>query len=297
MKANIIDKQSIIEYNQHKEEWFYSLRYDCIFKHIIEIPKYAKYIIETLFGIQLENYEIRNAELNHDNKERYSPVVDYKIETKERTYIIEMQNRNGYNTAERTIYSFSTECHSHLKKGETYDKIKPITCLLILNYHYNQKKEQSKYQIQEIETRKPFGHILEIQVCDLKESEGEKGKRGRLAKIYNARRKEELEEICQSEIEKEIKEEIIRYNMTSQDLLKIEEKEMEEMFEQISLRNAELAGIEIGEERGQRKERKMVMRKMLEENMEISLIQRVTGCTEEEIQKIQEKMKKQRKVD
>ena len=269
---------------------YYNLSNDYIFKEVFGNKLLLKYLLKTCFNVSLDTFEFRNVELNKNNKYRYSPIVDFKIETDDTIYLVEMQNRNLYNMSERALFSFSRQCQNSLKPNDNFNNIKKIKILIFLNYRFY---EDDNYQILGSNYKSYFSDKFEIKVYDILK------RNDNLSKLFKIKSKEELDSLKLNKEESIIREYIKRFNMDSKVLLEIERRENIMYLEEIGLYNAREEGrkegieqgIEQGNISGKKEATREIILNLLKHNMSLEDISKVTNYSIEEIKQIEKDRK------
>lgn len=243
-------------------------------------------MLKSCFNVSLDTFEFRNVELNKNNKYRYSPIVDFKIETSDTIYLVEMQNRNLYNMSERALFSFSRQCQNSLKPNDNFKNMKKIKILIFLNYRFY---EDENYQILGSNYKSYFSDKFEIIIYDILK------RNNNLSKLFKIKSKEELDSLKLNKEESIIREYIKRFNMDSRVLLEIERRENIMYLEEIGLYNAreegKKEGLEQGNITGKKEATKEIILNLLKHNMSLEDISKVTNYSIEEIKKIEKDRK------
>ena len=230
---------------------YYNLSNDYIFKEAVNHPEILKYLLSVCFSIEIQNYQKRNVELNKNNKKRYAPIVDFKIETSDTIYLIEMQNKNLYNMEERCLFSFSRQCQNIMKPRDNFKKIKKIHILIFLNYAF---KKDNHYQILGKNLQTLFTNKLEIYIFNIpKELQSPSKKRKNIAEFFTLTSIQNINRKTLNKTEKLILDYIKNFNLPNEQLLEIERRNADMYLEEIGLINAREAGLEEGLAKGMKK--------------------------------------------
>jgi len=123
---------------------------DIVFQIIFGLSKNVNLTIDLLKGIlESENKSLKmtnpiiQTEVSLEKLKLYEKRgrLDIRLETEERIYCIEMQNRNLKNMYKRANYYISRQMSSQLHEGQNYKELKPISMIFILNGKRNPKEE------------------------------------------------------------------------------------------------------------------------------------------------------------
>ena len=226
------------------------------------------------------------------NKNLKETIVDVKCITQNGSVvIIEIQLQGNSRFPERILYYWSVNYSKLLKHGERYDELTPVISINLLNFNLDKTKNiHSCYMLYEMNNKKLLTDHLQIHIIELK-----KFKKNVLSKDLNYWLKiftsKNLEE-SMSEIvkEKPIMEEVQKkYNNFVKSRLMMMEYEKKEAYlygNQIMLDEERRLGKEEGIKEGIEKEKISLAKNMRNKNMDINLINELTGLSIEEIEKL-----------
>lgn len=202
---------------------------------------------------------------------------------------IEMQLTTHAQMLERVLYYWSKIFTANLQVGHEYEKLRKTICILIVDDDIKEFKEiekaHTKWQIREEEyNEKVLTKYFEIDIIELKKAikaykENKKDEVLQWMMFLDNPENEEVKKIMSENNEiKEAKEELdkIRQDRMMQRILL--NQEIARMDEHQRMIDAKREGI---------KESKLeIAKKMIEENIELDAIARITGLTIEEIQEL-----------
>ena len=107
-----------------------------MFKEIFSDEEILKDFLEALLNEKIESIKIEQDFNIRGNIHDKIGILDIKAEINgEKIVQIEMQKKNKYNMEQRTIFYGSKVLSKLLKKGDTYNELKPIILINILNFN------------------------------------------------------------------------------------------------------------------------------------------------------------------
>ncbi|PCG20780.1 Rpn family recombination-promoting nuclease/putative transposase [Brachyspira sp. G79] len=250
------------------------------------------------------------------NRNLKETIVDVKCITQNGSVvIIEIQLQGNSRFPERILYYWAANYSKLLKHGERYDELTPVISINLLNFNLDKTKNiHSCYMLYEMNNKKLLTDHLQIHIIELK-----KFRKNVLSKDLNYWLKiftSKNLEVSMSEIvkEKPIMEEVQKkYNNFVKSRLMMMEYEKKEAYlygNQIMLDEERRLGkeegikegieqgiekgieqgiekgIEQGIEKGIEQEKYSLAKNMKKENIDISVISKVTGLSIEEIEKL-----------
>ena len=281
--------------NQEEKYELLDPKVDFIFKQIFGSVGNEEILISFLNSIlKLEgNNEIKKVKLldTHVNKDLLddkSSILDIRADIEEGIQInIEVQLINEYNIEKRTLYYWSKMYGSQLKKGNKYNKLKKTITINILNFDYLEEinKYHSIFHLREDETGKILTDDIEIHILELLKLPQivTKDRLIKWLKFLTKIDRKEMEEIAMGEptIKKAI--EKLEYLSQDKEMRAIYERRLKEQLDRNSwLDGAMMKGMEKGIEKGKIE----IARNMLSLGIDILIIEKSTGLTEEEIKKL-----------
>ena len=265
-----------------KEKAFFTISSDLLFKSIMMDEDIRNYILKVCFDIHEENLKCSNVELAPENVKQKFTITDYKLENKDKIYVIEMQNRCLHNMGERWMYSITRVLNNEVKPGEDIKKIREVSYLVIQNYH---DKEDDSYRVIGDIYKSIYTEKMRIKVFDIpKELQSKLKERRTLAKLFRVKSLEELRKMkLNNKIEEKIRRKIEMYNAEEELYHKMKEEENTMGLIEEGMNNAKKLGISIGEKRGisigAKENTKQLAKRMLKEGLNADIVSKVTGLS------------------
>ncbi|MEI0564731.1 Rpn family recombination-promoting nuclease/putative transposase [Brachyspira pulli] len=230
------------------------------------------------------------------NRNLKETIVDVKCITQNGSVvIIEIQLQGNSRFPERILYYWAANYSKLLKHGERYDELTPVISINLLNFNLDKTKNiHSCYMLYEMNNKKLLTDHLQIHIIELK-----KFKKNILTKDLNCWLKmftSKNLEAYMSEIvkEKPIMEEVQKkYNNFVKSKLMMMEYEKKEAYlygSQIMLdeerRLGMEEGIKKGKEEGIKENQILTAKNMKKENIDINIINKITGLSIKEIEEL-----------
>ena len=270
-----IDITSEILDNIFGNKKFYNITNDYIFKKIFTKEKNLRYLLNKFFELKPRNIAIKNNELLKEYLESKAGIVDLFLELDNENVILELQNVNEYNIEERALFYSSCVIANHsLDKGQNFKELKPLKVLVILNYNYQDKQ----LEIANImKNNKILTDKLEFKFFDLTKA----NQQDELVKLCNMNSFEDIEkfdvklDIENKELLLDIVSDLKKFNESEDERKNMEDIARMMMEEKCYYENAYDAGINDNKEE--------VAFNMLEENMDINLISKLTKLSKDKI--------------
>ena len=213
---------------------------------------------------------------------------------------IEIQLADNKDTSERFLFYWSRIYSSQLVKGDDYCKLNKVIGLIIIDYEFEKTKEieslSTKWKIKEVSTGKQIEltDVLELYIIEIPKARRmlEKEPKNELAQwvlFLNDPNESEVSKIMEDN--KEIKEAMNELEKISEDeelrrVAELREKAIRD--EKNGLRHAREDGLKEGIEQGLKQGKLLVAKNMKSEGIDIDTIMKITGLSEEEIEKISE---------
>lgn len=244
-------------------------------------------IVDVTFG------DPNNQPKRIDSKES---IFDVKcLDQKGTHYIVEMQVAREHDYTQRCLYYSSVAISGQLQKKDMYEKLAPVIFIGILNFnllktsnhvshHFIVDRETGEHALRGLEF-----HFVELKKFKIKQEEElvtELDKWIYMLK-YASNLNQMPEVLKQSAVMQEAFDILERGSWSAQELEDYEIYWKKQWSARSQLETAKMEGEEIGEERGIEKgateKARAIARDMLQENMDIQKIARLTGLTENEI--------------
>ncbi|EGT3601810.1 Rpn family recombination-promoting nuclease/putative transposase [Clostridium perfringens] len=278
---------------------------DFVFKKIFGTEKNKPILINFLNAVikpttPIKDVEIKNNDIDKDFIEDKFSRLDVKATTSNKEHInIEIQVKNEYNMIQRTLYYWSKMYSEQIQNRDNYSKLERTVCINILNFKYlKNDKYHNAYRLKEITSNEELTDLQEIHFIELpkfneignKEYVENVEKMDALEKWLEFLVEPESNTVRQLELSNEeiklAKSELYRLSMDSKEREQYNMRE-KAIYDRISaLENAEAKGKKEGKLEGKLESKLEVVKKSLSQGLEISLISKITGLSEEEILKI-----------
>ena len=247
----------------------------------------TKKFLEAILDKKLEEVDLsRNIVLRRENPKDKMGILDVLVKINQEEYCnVEMQMVEKDNLIERILYYWSRIYGKNLNGSDDYIELKRTIGVLIVNFEIKKLKElgyHSKWKIIEEKERKLIlTEHLELHIIEI-------------PKIYKIGENEEKEELVKwiNFIENPESEKVGEY-MKENDEMKEAKEKLEVMSEDEKMQilaelrlkaiRDEKAVERFGYKQGIKQEKKEIAKKMKEEGLDIEVIKKVTGLTEEEI--------------
>ena len=279
---------------------------DFVFKKIFGTEKNKPILINFLNAVikpttPIKDVEIKNNDIDKDFIEDKFSRLDVKATTSNKEHInIEIQVKNEYNMIQRTLYYWSKMYSEQIQNRDNYSKLERTVCINILNFKYlKNDKYHNAYRLKEINSNEELTDLQEIHFIELPKF----NEIGNKEYIENVEEMDALEKWLEFLVEPEsntvrqleLSNEEIKLAKSELYRLSMDSKEREQytmrekaIYDRISaLENAEIKGKIEG-----KIERELeLVKESLNQGLEISLISKITGLSEEEILKIKNTIK------
>ena len=278
---------------------------DFVFKKIFGTEKNKPILINFLNAVikpttPIKDVEIKNNDIDKDFIEDKFSRLDVKATTSNKEHInIEIQVKNEYNMIQRTLYYWSKMYSEQIQNRDNYNKLERTVCINILNFKYlKNDKYHNAYRLKEITSNEELTDLQEIHFIELpkfneignKEYVENVEKMDALEKWLEFLVEPESNTVRQLELSNEeiklAKSELYRLSMDSKEREQYNMRE-KAIYDRISaLENAEIKGKIEGKVEGKIERELELVKESLNQGLEISLISKITGLSEEEILKI-----------
>ena len=278
---------------------------DFVFKKIFGTEKNKPILINFLNAVikpttPIKDVEIKNNDIDKDFIEDKFSRLDVKATTSNKEHInIEIQIKNEYNMIQRTLYYWSKMYSEQIQNRDNYSKLERTVCINILNFKYlKNDKYHNAYRLKEITSNEELTDLQEIHFIELpkfneignKEYVENVEKMDALEKWLEFLVEPESNTVRQLELSNEeiklAKSELYRLSMDSKEREQYNMRE-KAIYDRISaLENAEAKGKKEGKLEGKLESKLEVVKESLSQGLEISLISKIKGLSEEEILKI-----------
>ena len=280
---------------------FYTCKYDKAFKEIMmkeENFNILKKVLETILKVSIQEIKLQPLNLNTGNIHIKGKEVDLLVITEQGK--IEVEVNTYYNDYVRTRnFSYITSIYNNqVTVGEKYNEDMNII-QINLNYGVKDTEYKRVYKVRD-ETGKEYiknFYIYEINMEKLKEIWYDKNELEIEKNKYLLMLDMEindLKKLSEDRVVKEHMEKIEKLNEDSIFINWITKEKDEQMIKNTQLYRATQEGINIGinqgikqgVNQGMKKEKILIAKSMLQENMNLELIHKITGLSKEEIEKL-----------
>ncbi len=272
---------------------FYTCKYDKAFKEIMmkeENFNILKKVLETILKVRIQEIKLQPLNLNTGNIHIKGKEVDLLVITEQGK--IEVEVNTYYNDYVRVRnFSYITSIYNNqVTVGEKYNE---DTNIIQINLNYGVKDTEYKriYKVRD-ETGKEYIKnfcIYEINMEKLKEIwydknelEIEKNKYLLMLDMEIS----DLKKLSKDQVVREYMEKIEKLNEDPIFINWITKEKDEQMIKNTQLYRATQEGINIGISQEFKKRNVEIAKSMLQENMNLELIHKITGLPKEEIEKL-----------
>ena len=283
---------------------------DFVFKKIFGTEKNKPILINFLNAVikpitPIKDVEIKNNDIDKDFIEDKFSRLDVKATTSNKEHInIEIQVKNEYNMIQRTLYYWSKMYSEQIQNRDNYNKLERTVCINILNFKYlKNDKYHNAYRLKEITSNEELTDLQEIHFIELPKF----NEIGNKEYVENVEKMDALEKWLEFLIEPEsntvrqlelsneeiklAKSELYRLSMDSKEREQYNMRE-KAIYDRISaLENAEIKGKIEGKVEGKIERELELVKESLKQGLEISLISKITGLSEEKILEIKKSFK------
>ena len=285
---------------QNKKIRRYPPKMDIIFQAIfgeVGSENITKDFLEKILKRKIEKISLdKNPILRRELKDEKLGVLDIvtELDGKEKCNI-EMQLIDKNNIIERMLYYWSKMYTKQIKAGDDYNKLEKTIVILIADFNIKGLEEveyHSTWKI--IETNSVKKLILtdkfELDIIELSKIKGRENEKDQLLDWLIFLENPESERVARKMEENEnLKEAVEKLDRISEDekmqrIIELREKAIRD--EHAIYAKGVDDGIEKGITKGAKQEKLQIAENMLKEGTSIEFIEKVTGLTKEEIEKI-----------
>ncbi|ELC8451477.1 Rpn family recombination-promoting nuclease/putative transposase [Clostridium perfringens] len=270
---------------------------DFVFKKIFGTEKNKPILINFLNAVikpttPIKDVEIKNNDIDKDFIEDKFSRLDVKATTSNKEHInIEIQVKNEYNMIQRTLYYWSKMYSEQIQNRDNYSKLERTVCINILNFKYlKNDKYHNAYRLKEITSNEELTDLQEIHFIELPKF----NEIGNKEYIENVEKMDALEKWLEFLVEPESN--TVRQLELSNEEIKLAKSELYRLSmdskerEQYNMREKaiydRISALENAEAKGKIERELELIKESLNQGLEISLISKITGLSEEEILKI-----------
>lgn len=275
---------------------------DFVFKKIFGTEKNKPILINFLNAVikpttPIKDVEIKNNDIDKDFIEDKFSRLDVKATTSNKEHInIEIQVKNEYNMIQRTLYYWSKMYSEQIQNRDNYSKLERTVCINILNFKYlKNDKYHNAYRLKEITSNEELTDLQEIHFIELPKF----NEIGNKEYVENVEKMDALEKWLEFLVEPESN--TVRQLELSNEEIKLAKSELYRLSmdskerEQYNMREKaiydRISALENAENKGKMERELELVRESLKQGLEISLISKITGLSEEEILNIKNTLK------
>ncbi|MGL5574699.1 MAG: Rpn family recombination-promoting nuclease/putative transposase [Sarcina sp.] len=268
---------------------------DFIFKNIFGTEKNSKILISFLNAVldticPIVGVEIKNTDIEKGFIEEKFSRLDVKATTSNNEIInIEIQLKNEYNMIKRSLYYWSKLYEEQLGEGDDYSELRRTVCINILNFKYlKNDRFHNGYRLKEITTNEELTDVQEIHFIEIPKLKDESDEKSMLANWIEFLKNPESDKVRKLEMS------VDEIRAAKDELIKISnDKEQRERYEirakilkdkNSALNKAKRDGID----EGARIAKYDMARGMLVNNIDVEVIEKITGLSLNEINNIKE---------
>ena len=266
-----------------------------------------KDFLESILDIEIKDITIQNPEIPKNMRDSKIGILDVRAEINGKEIIeVEMQVQNQYNMDKRSSIYITKIYSDQLKEGDSYVKVKKVAVINILNFNYYERNSyhsvgRMKFEKSKENEKVDMGYILEEQYVtdDLEMHFIELPKFRKKNPDISSKLDQWLWLICgeeekikmaknENEKIKEAKSELEKLEMSPEDR-ELYELRLKAIRDEINIRESGYTdGMRDGMKDGEEKGKKEIAKNMLKENMPIEVISKLTGLSQEEIEKLKD---------
>ena len=260
-----------------------------------------KDFLESILDIEIKDITIQNPEIPKNMRDSKIGILDVRAEINGKEIIeVEMQVQNQYNIDKRSPIYITKIYSDQLKEGDSYVKVKKVAVINILNFNYYERNSyhsvgRMKFEKSKENEKVDMGYILEEQYVtdDLEMHFIELPKFRKKNPDISSKLDQWLWLICgeeekikmaknENEKIKEAKSELEKLEMSAEDR-ELYELRLKAIRDEINIRES---GFIDGKTAGEFQKSLEIAQNMLKENMSIEVISKLTGLSQEEIEKL-----------
>ena len=266
-----------------------------------------KDFLESILDIEIKDIIIQNPEIPKNMRDSKIGILDVRAEINGKEIIeVEMQVQNQYNMDKRSSTYITKIYSDQLKEGDSYVEVKKVAVINILNFNYYERNSyhsvgRMKFENSKENEKVDMGYILEEQYVtdDLEMHFIELPKFRKKNPDISSKLDQWLWLICgeeekikmaknENEKIKEAKSELEKLEMSPEDR-ELYELRLKAIRDEINIRESGfIDGKTEGKKEGELQKSLEIAQNMLKENMPIEVISKLTGLSQEEIEKLKD---------
>ncbi len=266
---------------------------DFVFKKLFGSEESKESLISLLNAIiksdsPIQDVEILNNDLDKEHPNAKFSRLDIKAKTDKGDFInIEIQVRDEYNMVQRTLYYWSRIYTDQIGSTQKYSELVRTICINILNFKLlDNDRYHNTYRLKEITTNEELTDIEEIHFIELPKSKhvskDEVNNIDSLLKWIEFIKEPESETVkileATDEVLRKAKNQLYKISLDKDSIARYREIE-KRIYDEIS-------ALDYAEKKGELKAKYDLARKSLSEGLQISLIAKLIGLSEDEINRL-----------
>ena len=262
----------------------------------------TKSFIEALLEEKVESIVINNEkEITRDKPMNKLGILDLELDINNKEKVdVEVQLLKNDEFTHRLMYYWSRIYAKQIQRGDTYNKARKVVIIAITDFEIDVTKELKRmetiWNVREKEKpEKVLTDVFEIRIINLKRVREEyqkdkNNKKNQWVMFLEDPNSEEVKEIMEKN--EDVKKAVITVREMSEDekmerLAELRQKAImdEKALYNTGIREGTEIGKELGREEGEQRKKIEVIKRMLKDNVDIGLIKKYVGATEEEIER------------
>ena len=278
----------------NKEKKLLSPKLDVVFQALFGEEgneEITKGFLEAILKEKIEKIDLsKNVILRREFKEDKLGILDILAEVDGNKQVnIELQLIDKNNTIERMLYYWSRLYSRKIRKGGEYQELPKTIVILISNFRIKElgiEDYYTKWQIMEATRKIVLTEKLELCIIELPNIIGKEEKNDKLLDWLYFLENPKSERVEKNMGEnKELKRAVNELNKISEDekMQRIAELREKAILDEKAIY---ARGLEVGEEKGREERNIEIAKELLKEGLSIEKICKITGLTEEEIEKL-----------
>ena len=177
--------------------YFYSLKYDFVFKYLMMNEEVRKYFIGDVLAIPVERIrstKLLNTYLWKRFWRQKQGIVDVLVELEDCSKVnIELQIKMVKDWDKRELFYLAKLFTGDLLVGEDYSKLKKCICVSILDFNLDERPEYHKVYRLRDEQGYEFSDMFEIHIIELRKQLSGDSRVNEWIELINAESKEEMD--------------------------------------------------------------------------------------------------------
>ena len=266
----------------------YKVKNDIIFSYIFSKEDILKEFLQAILNCNIEKVEVQNQfRLDREHFNDKLGVIDIKATVNDDTLVnLEMQNKKHKNYEKRVYLYFGNMARKTIKKGMTYDNMKDIVSINILNETIRSDidKVHSIFRLREddyLDSEPLKG--LEVHFIDLERFRSSNPNLDDKLNQWLAFVDTENEKWVRTVMDKNNK---INEALKLKDDFTCDDEALDLIEQQLIWEMDYNTSIKEAREDGEKDAQIKIAKSMLKENLDVDTISKVTGLSKEEIEKI-----------